>query len=67
MLPAVEMAYRVPAVDPTEETALACSRTAKGETVPRKMLGTRKRMRQASRGPSRTPMPLSAMARLRPG
>ena len=67
MLPAVETAYRPPAVVPTVATARACSRTAKGEIVPRNTLGTRNRTAQARSGLSRVPRSLVAMTRFKAG
>jgi len=55
MLPAVERAYRTPALVPTVARSRATSLMANGEVVPIRMLGTANSATDASSGPSRGP------------
>ena len=55
MLPAVEIAYRTPAVLPTVARSVAASLIATGEVMPSSRLGSTNKTTEASRGLARGP------------
>ena len=60
--PAVESAYRRPAISPARSTESTASRTANGETIPSRVIGTENSAMEAKKEPRKAPTDASANA-----